>query len=386
MLRRLREVGHDVRVIPTDSALEFVGRATWEALSGNPVSTTVFDDVHDVAHVKIAQSAKLVIVAPATANLLAKAAHGIADDLLTSTLLMTTAPLVFAPAMHTEMWGHAATQQNIELLRERGALVVEPAVGRLTGSDSGVGRLPEPAALADIADAVLAQGSVSQDLVGRRVVITAGGTREPLDPVRFLGNRSSGRQGWALAAAAVARGATVDVIAANVDFPDPAGARVTRVATAQDMLDAVTSGAPTADVVVMAAAVADFRPVEVAGEKIKKSDAQSVPELKLARTVDVLARLGELPPPRPLLVGFAAETVESGPELIELAASKLRAKNADLIVANSVGADRGFEATVNAVTVVSAMGVEIDVPKATKSDVASAIWDVVFQRLQRAGN
>lgn len=341
--------------------------------------------MHEVAHVKIAKEAKLLIVAPATANLLAKASQGIADDLLTSTLLMTRAPVVFAPAMHTEMWQHQATKANVELLRERGALVVEPADGRLTGSDSGPGRLPEAASLAQIAEVVLARGSVKADLAGVRVVVTAGGTREALDPVRYLGNRSSGRQGWALAAAAVARGASVEVVAANVELPDPAGARVTRVTSAAEMLDAVTTRAAQADVVVMAAAVADFRPNDVAADKIKKAADGAVPELKLARTVDVLAKLGELSNNRPFLVGFAAETVSPGPELVALASAKLHAKQADLIVANSVGVDKGFEDTVNAVTVVSANGVAKDVPTATKAEIASAVWDVVLEHLPRAG-
>lgn len=374
-----------MRVVPTDSSLEFVGLATWEALSGNPVSTTVFDDVHEVAHVKIAQQARLVIIAPATANLLAKAAHGLADDLLTSTLLMARAPVVFAPAMHTEMWEHPATQQNVATLRERGALVVDPANGRLTGADSGPGRLPEPAALAEICEVVLARGSVSDDLAGVRVVVTAGGTREPLDPVRYLGNRSSGRQGWALAAAAVARGASVEVIAANVDLADPAGCTVTRVSTADSMRAAVLEKASDADVVVMAAAVADFRASSTEVMKIKKTDDDRVPRIELARTVDVLATLGDLPAPRPLLVGFAAETVPPGPELVALARSKLLKKNADLIVANSVGIDKGFESAVNAATVVSADGVEAEVPTESKAAVAVAVWDVVLSRLPRAG-
>ena len=382
----MRESGHDVRVVPTQSALEFVGRATWEALSGNPVTTTVFDDVHEVAHVRIAQHAQLIVVAPATANVLAKAASGIADDLLTSTLLMATAPVVFAPAMHTEMWHHPATQANVSTLRDRGALVVEPASGRLTGVDSGPGRLPEAAALAEICEVVLDRGSVSADLAGKRVVISAGGTREPLDPVRFLGNRSSGRQGWALAAAAVARGAHVDVVSANVDLPDQAGANVVSVGTGEELHKAVLELSGAADVVIMAAAVADFRPDHVSKGKIKKTDDDSVPHISLVRTVDVLAELGTSGGDRPLLVGFAAETVDPGPQLVGLAAHKLASKGADLIVANSVGVDRGFESAVNAVTIVSASGVERDIPSTSKAGIANAVWDVVLQHLPRAGD
>ncbi len=386
MLRRLREAGHDVRVVPTQSALEFVGRATWEALSGNPVTTTVFDDVHEVAHVRIAQHAKLVVIAPATANLLAKAANGLADDLLTSTLLMSRAPVVFAPAMHTEMWNHPATQQNVATLRARGLLVIEPATGRLTGADSGQGRLPEPAALAEVCEAVLDRGTGVADLAGKNVLISAGGTREPLDPVRFLGNRSSGRQGWALAAAAVARGAVVQVVAANVELADPAGATVVKVGTSEELHKAILERASGADVVVMAAAVADFRPTEVSVGKIKKTDDQSVPQLELVRTVDVLAELGANKGEGPLLVGFAAETVVPGPNLLELASAKLAAKGADLVVANSVGVDRGFENSYNAVTIVSENGVERDVASTSKAGVANAVWDVVLQHLPRAGD
>ena len=386
MLRRLREAGHDVRVVPTQSALEFVGRATWEALSGNPVTTTVFDDVHEVAHVRIAQHAELVVIAPATANLLAKAANGLADDLLTSTLLMSRAPVVFAPAMHTEMWNHPATQQNVATLRARGLLVIEPATGRLTGADSGQGRLPEPAALAEVCEAVLDRGTGVADLAGKNVLISAGGTREPLDPVRFLGNRSSGRQGWALAAAAVARGAVVQVVAANVELADPAGATVVKVGTSEELHKAILERASGADVVVMAAAVADFRPTEVSVGKIKKTDDQFVPQLELVRTVDVLAELGANKGEGPLLVGFAAETVVPGPNLLELASAKLAAKGADLVVANSVGVDRGFENSYNAVTIVSENGVERDVASTSKAGVANAVWDVVLQHLPRAGD
>lgn len=386
MLRRLREAGHDVRVVPTQSALEFVGRATWEALSGNPVTTTVFDDVHEVAHVRIAQHAELVVIAPATANLLAKAANGLADDLLTSTLLMSRAPVVFAPAMHTEMWNHPATQQNVATLRARGMLVIEPATGRLTGADSGQGRLPEPAALAEVCEAVLDRGTGVADLAGKNVLISAGGTREPLDPVRFLGNRSSGRQGWALAAAAVARGAVVQVVAANVELADPAGATVVKVGTSEELHKAILERASGADVVVMAAAVADFRPTEVSVGKIKKTDDQFVPQLELVRTVDVLAELGANKGEGPLLVGFAAETVVPGPNLLELASAKLAAKGADLVVANSVGVDRGFENSYNAVTIVSENGVERDVASTSKAGVANAVWDVVLQHLPRAGD
>src|SRR3954454_6770390 len=272
LLRRLTESGHDVRVVPTASALHFVGAATWSALSGKPVSTEVWDDVHEVPHVRIGQHADLVVVAPATADTLAKAAHGLADDLLTNTLLTARCPVVFAPAMHTEMWEHPATQENVQTLRRRGAIVIEPAVGRLTGVDTGKGRLPEPAEIFEVCRRVLARGATEPDLAGRHVVVSAGGTREPLDPVRFLGNRSSGKQGYALARSAAARGARVTLIAANVTLPDPAGTDIVRVGTTQELRAATVAAAAGADVVVMSAAPADFRPATVRDQKIKKAE------------------------------------------------------------------------------------------------------------------
>ena len=253
LLRRFTESGHDVTVVPTQSALQFVGAATWAALSGKPVATDVWADVHEVPHVRIGQSADLVVVAPATADLLARAAHGRADDLLTNVLLTARCPVVFAPAMHTEMWEHPATRANVATLRERGALVIEPAVGRLTGADTGKGRLPEPDEIFETCRDVLARGLDSGrpllDLAGRSVVVSAGGTREPIDPVRFLGNRSSGLQGIALARTAAARGAEVTLVAANVILPDPAGVKVVRVETTEELRDAVVSVAGSADAV-----------------------------------------------------------------------------------------------------------------------------------------
>lgn len=279
LLRRLTEVGHNVRVVPTPSALEFVGAATWAALSGEPVSTEVWDDVHLVPHVQLGRDADLVIVAPASADRLAQAVAGFAPDLLGNVLLTATCPVIFAPAMHTEMWQHPATQANVAMLRERGAMVVEPASGRLTGADSGPGRLPEAVELAAIAEAVLADRVPPRDLVGRTVVVTAGGTREHLDPVRFLGNRSSGKQGFALAQAARDRGADVVLISANSALPEPSAMKIVNVSTALEMAGAVDSHVQTADVVIMAAAVADFRPTEVATTKLKKS--AGVPTVKL---------------------------------------------------------------------------------------------------------
>ncbi|MEV4113649.1 bifunctional phosphopantothenoylcysteine decarboxylase/phosphopantothenate--cysteine ligase CoaBC [Nonomuraea sp. NPDC049695] len=291
LLRLFTESGHEVRVVPTREALKFVGAPTWAALSGNPVSAEVWDDVHEVPHVRIGKQADLVVVAPATADVLARAAHGLAGDLLTNTLLTATCPVVFAPAMHTEMWQHPATRANVATLRERGAVVIDPAVGRLTGADTGPGRLPDPAEIFQICLRVLRGRPL--DLAGRKVVISAGGTREAIDPVRYIGNRSSGLQGYALARTAAARGAEVTLVAANVALPDPAGAKVVRVESAAGMREAVLAAAADADVVVMAAAVADFRPATRHDTKIKKTDGEPEP-IFLTKNPDILAELGTL--------------------------------------------------------------------------------------------
>jgi phosphopantothenoylcysteine decarboxylase/phosphopantothenate--cysteine ligase len=379
LLRLLTEAGHAVRVVPTDSALQFVGAATWAALSGNPVTTDVWTDVEQVPHVRIGQQADLVFVAAATADLLARAAAGRADDLLTATLLTARCPVVFAPAMHTEMWEHAATQANVATLRSRGAIVLEPAVGRLTGADSGPGRLPEPQDLFVAATLVLDRGSLPLDLAGRSVVVTAGGTREPLDPVRFLGNRSSGRQGYALARTAVARGAEVTLIAANTALPDPAGVKVVRVATAEEMRDAVQAAARSADAIVMAAAVADFRPTQVAEAKIKKTDAAPAP-VALTRNPDILAEISaERVRADQVIVGFAAETHDA----LANGRAKLAAKRCDLLVVNEVGHDRAFDTPDNAAVVLGADGSVVDVPLSSKEALAHVIWDAVASRLPR---
>ena len=378
LLRLFAESGHGVRVVPTASALRFVGAPTWAALSGRPVTTEVWDDVHEVPHVRIGRQAELVVVAPATADMLAKAAHGIADDLLTNTLLTATCPVVYAPAMHTEMWENAATQANVATLRARGAVVIEPAVGRLTGADTGKGRLPDPAQIFAAALRVLRRGATAEtDLTGRRMVVTAGGTREPLDPVRFLGNRSSGKQGYALARAAVARGARVTLVAANVTLSDPAGADVVRVGTTEELRKATVEAAADADVVVMAAAPADFRPATIAGQKIKKSDGGTAPTLELVTNPDIAAELGAAKRPGQLLVAFAAETHDA----LEHARGKLVRKRADLIVVNEVGADLVFGSDSNTVTILGADGSTVALGELPKDDVADAIWDQVVIRL-----
>ncbi|WP_327412881.1 bifunctional phosphopantothenoylcysteine decarboxylase/phosphopantothenate--cysteine ligase CoaBC [Streptomyces sp. NBC_01233] len=379
LLRLLTESGHEVRVVPTAASLNFVGEATWAALSGNPASTEVWETVHEVPHVRIGQSADLVVVAPATADMLAKAAHGLADDLLTNTLLTARCPVVFAPAMHTEMWEHPATQENVATLRRRGALVIEPAVGRLTGKDTGKGRLPDPAEIYEVCRRVLARGVGEPDLAGRHVVISAGGTREPLDPVRFLGNRSSGKQGYALARTAVARGARVTLVAANTALADPAGADVVRVGTAVQLREAVLEAAADADVVVMAAAVADFRPAEYAGGKIKKKDGQDPAPVALVRNPDVLAEISaDRARPGQVVVGFAAETDDVLPN----GRAKLLRKGCDLLVVNEVGEARTFGSEENEAIILVSEGAEIQVPYGPKEALAEAIWDQVAVRLQ----
>ncbi|MCZ2828154.1 bifunctional phosphopantothenoylcysteine decarboxylase/phosphopantothenate--cysteine ligase CoaBC [Modestobacter sp. VKM Ac-2986] len=387
LLRALTERGHDVRVVPTASALRFVGAATFEALSGNPVSTEVWDDVPEVAHVRIGQTADLVLVNPATADLLARAAAGRADDLLTATLLAAHAPVVFVPAMHTEMWLHPATQDNVATLRRRGSVVLPPAVGRLTGPDSGPGRLPEPADVAALAELVLAAGpgALAQDLTGRRVVISAGGTREALDPVRFLGNRSSGKQGWALARVAAARGADVVLVAANVEAPAPFGVRVVPVESTEQLRTAVHAEAAGADVVVMAAAVADFRPVTVAGTKLKKGSAGEPDSVQLVRNPDVLVELVAARPAGQRVVGFAAETGDDEGDVLTHARAKLARKGVDLLVVNDVSAGRVFGRADNEVTLLDADGTATAVPAAGKDVVAAAIWDRVVAGLPPRG-
>ncbi|MEV5409108.1 bifunctional phosphopantothenoylcysteine decarboxylase/phosphopantothenate synthase [Thermopolyspora sp. NPDC052614] len=455
LLRLFTESGHDVRVVPTRDALRFVGAPTWAALSGHPVSAEVWDDVHEVPHVRIGQEADLVVVAPATADLLAKAAHGLAGDLLTGTLLTARCPVVFAPAMHTEMWEHPATRANVATLRERGSLVLDPAVGRLTGADTGRGRLPDPADIfaycrevlasnagsrggrdsgvhasdAGVADARASDAGVSGvpasdagvsevhasdagvsggqadlgpvapgrgdpasgglgrgvsdrgDLAARRVVVTAGGTREAIDPVRFIGNRSSGLQGYALAETAAARGAEVTLISANVALADPEGVKVIRVESALDMRAAVLEAATHADAVVMAAAVADFRPAVQAESKIKKSDAEPEP-IHLVKNPDILAELcdrrrdGDENMP-PVIVGFAAET----DDVLANGRAKLRRKGCDLLVVNQVGANLAFGTPDNAAVVLGADGSAVEIPKGPKHALATVVWDLVAARL-----
>jgi phosphopantothenoylcysteine decarboxylase / phosphopantothenate---cysteine ligase len=379
LLRRLQGAGHEVTVVPTAAALEFVGASTWAALSGRPVHTSVFDDVHLVPHVKIGQEIDLVFVAPATADLLARAATGRADDLLTNVLLTAHCPIVFAPAMHTEMWLHAATQANVETLRSRGAVVVPPDVGRLTGPDAGVGRLPDPAELFAIAVSVLADPDIavraaSQDMAALKVVVSAGGTRERLDPVRFIGNSSSGLMGWALARAAMLRGAEVRLVAANVGMPAPPGAEVDPVSSTTDMAQAMAVATKDADIAIMAAAPADFTPASTSQTKIKKSKDSGL-ELRLVQTVDILASLVKArTDSRQVLVGFAAETPGDGQTLLDLGRAKLERKGCDMLVLNEVGPRLVFGQPDSQITILTPDGATGPLA-GSKDTLAHQIWD-----------
>ena len=365
--RRLVDAGAHVAPVLTDDATRFIGPLTFSALASEPARTSLFDSAEPIPHTHLGQSADLVLVAPATAKLIGKYAAGISDDLLTATLLATRAPVLLAPAMHTEMWEHPAVQENLTILRRRGVVVVDPESGRLAGGDVGEGRLAEPARIVAAAEQLLRPG----DLSSWRVLVTAGGTREPIDPVRFIGNRSSGKMGYALAAVAARRGASVCLVT-TVRRPIPPGAvEEVRVETAAEMAEAVTSRFGALDVVVMAAAVADFRPKLAAPSKLKK--AEGAPEVILEPTPDILAALGSAKQGQ-FLVGFAAETEQ----LLEHARAKLAAKRVDLMVANDVStADSGFEVDTNQAVLITPGGDITELPRMTKTELAEAIWDRV---------
>jgi phosphopantothenoylcysteine decarboxylase/phosphopantothenate--cysteine ligase len=389
LLRRLTESGHRVRIVPTEAALQFVGAATFEALSGQPVQTGVFTDVPEVPHVRIGQDAELIVVAPATADLMSRLAHGRADDLLTATLLTARCPVLLAPAMHTEMWEHPATADNVALLRSRGVVVLEPARGRLTGSDTGAGRLPEAAEIYAFASLLQERSdALPRDLVGRHVVVSAGGTREPLDPVRYLGNRSSGKQGYALARVAVQRGARVTLVAGHTaGLTAPAAVDMVEVSTADQLRAAMHTHAVDADVVVMAAAVADFRPATVAACKIKKG-ADEPDSIALTRNADVLAELvdarraGEHD--RQVIVGFAAETGDAHGDVLHHARAKLARKGCDLLVVNAVGDGKAFEVDSNDGWLLGSDGTELVLEPGSKALLASRVLDVVAELLTSA--
>lgn len=373
LLRRFTEAGHDVTVVPTRNALEFVGATTWAALSGKPVAADVFTGAEQVPHVRLGREADLVVVAPATADLLSRAATGRADDLLTNVLLTAGCPVLMAPAMHTEMWLHPATRANVATLRSRGVVVLEPAEGRLTGADSGPGRLPEPEdiealALALLDDPGLAERMAAQDLAGQKVVISAGGTREALDPVRFVGNSSSGRMGVALARGAAARGAAVTLVAANLALPLPSAVSGVPVGSTADLAEAMFVHAADADLVVMAAAPADYTPAAPSPTKLKK-DGDAGLTVEFTQTTDILATLSGRRPPGQVIVGFAAETAGSRDELLALGQAKLARKGCQLLVLNDVSGGRVFGSDATEVIVISPSGV---VAEATGSKAAAA--------------
>ncbi len=383
VVRALVLAGHDVHVVATDAALRFVGRPTLEAISRNPVYSDLYEGVAEVRHVAMGQRADLIVIAPATAHTLAKLATGLADDLLGNTVLASTAPLVLAPAMHTEMWQHPATVANVALLVKRGAHIVGPASGQLTGSDSGPGRMAEPdeivaAALRIGEDPVVGP----HDLAGRRILVTAGGTREPLDPVRFIGNRSSGKQGVALAQAAAARGAEVTLIVANIDdgvlaSDGIAGVEVVHVSTTAELQEAALLAAGQADVVIMAAAVADYRPDAVADAKIKKEKQGDTLDLHLVKNPDILKELTAARRTGQVIIGFAAETETDREALLALGRSKAERKGVDYLVVNTVGWSEGFATDHNAIIVLDAPGDIVAEAEGSKASVAHRILDVI---------
>jgi phosphopantothenoylcysteine decarboxylase/phosphopantothenate--cysteine ligase len=410
LVRSLVLAGHDVTVVPTEAALRFIGRPTWEAISRNPVTTDLYEGVDEVRHVALGQKADLIVIAPATANTIAKLAHGLVDDLLTNTVLASKAPLVIAPAMHTEMWQAAATQANVATLRERGVTIVGPESGQLTGADSGPGRMSEPEAVVEAALAAAARAADAAaeahatvahiavararraridalpeggrlDLDGLRVVVTAGGTREPFDPVRFMGNRSSGKQGVAVAAAAAARGASVTLIAANISAEAvPEGIEVREVSTTLELEEAVTAAAAGADAVVMAAAVADYRPAQVQQGKIKKEHTGDRLTVEFVVNPDILAELSASKKPGQVIVGFAAETEPDPARLLDLGRSKIARKGCDFLVVNNVGWATGFAADDNDVLVLNRAGDIVMEASGTKLSVADRILDATLTR------
>jgi len=373
VVRALVLAGHDVHVVATENALRFVGRPTLEAISRNLVHSDLYEGVAEVRHVAIGEAADLIVVAPATANTIAKLAGGFADDLLGNTILASTAPLVIAPAMHTEMWLNPATVHNVEVLRSRGVTVVGPASGQLTGTDAGPGRMSEPDDIVAAALGVL----TPKDLAGKRILVTAGGTREPLDPVRFIGNRSSGRQGVALALAAAARGAEVTLIAANLEVAVPASVAVQRVGSTLELADATRVAAENVDVVIMAAAVADYRPETVAEDKIKKEKQGDVLDLRLVKNPDILKGLAQARRPGQLIIGFAAETERDDDALLALGRAKIARKGCDYLVINRVGWAEGFASERNTVVVIDGAGDTVVEASGTKLSVADRILDLL---------
>ena len=384
LIRRLKDQDFDVQVVATKSALKFVGETTFAALSGNPVISDIWDQSHNVEHVQLAKKADAIVVAPATADFLAHLVYGFANDALLATLLVAKCPVVLAPAMHTEMWENSATRENVATLRRRGFLVLEPAVGQLTGADQGVGRLPETIEIARVVKQVVNRNSTNlpNDLSGLNVLISAGGTREALDPIRFIGNRASGKQGVALALTALSRGAKVTLVAANLNVSVPAGVEFVAANTAAEMLEQMKLRAGSADIVIMNAAVADYFIPNPETAKIKKtSDTLTI---ELSKTADILSLLSASKPVKQYLVGFAAETTDSDDELVSLAKNKLQSKKADLIVGNRVSSTLGINSDENQAIMVS-KDEAISLAKSDKLVLADAIWDFIVKDMTKVG-
>lgn len=384
LIRRLKDQEFDVQVVATKSALKFVGETTFAALSGNPVISDIWDQSHNVEHVQLAKKADAIVVAPATADFLAHLVYGFANDALLATLLVAKCPVVLAPAMHTEMWENSATRENVATLRRRGFLVLEPAVGQLTGADQGVGRLPETNEIARVVKQVVNRNSTNlpNDLSGLNVLISAGGTREAIDPIRFIGNRASGKQGVALALTALCRGAKVTLVAANLNVSVPAGVEFVAANTAAEMLEQMKLRAGSADIVIMNAAVADYFIPNPETAKIKKTSGNLT--IELSKTADILSLLSENKPVKQYLVGFAAETTDSDEELVSLAKNKLQRKNVDLIVGNRVSSTLGINSDENQAIMVS-KDEAISLAKSDKLVLADAIWDFIVKDMTKVG-
>lgn len=384
LIRRLKDQEFDVQVVATKSALKFVGETTFAALSGNPVISDIWDQSHNVEHVQLAKKADAIVVAPATADFLAHLVYGFANDALLATLLVAKCPVILAPAMHTEMWENSATRENVATLRRRGFLVLEPAVGQLTGADQGVGRLPETNEIARVVKQVVNRNSTNlpNDLSGLNVLISAGGTREAIDPIRFIGNRASGKQGVSLALAALSRGAKVTLVAANLNVNVPAGVEFVAANTAAEMLEQMKLRAGSADIVIMNAAVADYFMPNPETAKIKKTSENLTIELN--KTADILSLLSANKPVKQYLVGFAAETTDSDEELVSLAKNKLQRKNVDLIVGNRVSSTLGINSDENQAIMVS-KDEAISLAKSDKLVLADAIWDFIVKDMTKVG-
>lgn len=377
LVRAFVQDGHTVNVVATEAALNFVGRPTLEAISRNPVHTSLYDDVAEVRHVALGQEADVIVIAPATANTIASLAAGLAPDLLGNTVLAASCPVVIAPAMHTEMWENAATQTNIQTLRTRGYVIAGPGVGQLTGEDVGAGRMLEPEEIVRTVYSAITTSRPQQDLLGKRILITAGGTREPLDPVRFIGNRSTGKQGLAIALAAAARGAEVTLFGANLEVDVPATLDLREVSTTAELQQKLKDLAPQADVIIMTAAVADYRPQQISPTKLKKQELGDEPELKLVKNDDLLSELTAARKPGQLVIGFAAETEPDESTRIEIAKQKATSKKVDFLVLNHVGWDHGFASDDNTIDILSGAGVLIARHSGPKNGLAHRILDVI---------